>query len=532
MVNRIHKLSNQLANQIAAGEVVERPASIVKELVENSLDAGASCIQIFIEQGGLSCIKIQDNGSGITQEDLPLAIAPHATSKISQVQDLECIESLGFRGEALASISAVSRFKLISKPKEQAYAYEISLEGKEASPQQVVSAYPDGTTVIVRDLFFNVPARRKFLKNAQTEFLHIEDTVKRLALSYFEVEFCLYHNQKLIFKLPKADNETLKQLRLGKLFNQACLPTLRALDFEHCGAKLQGWFSDLNYTRSQADWQYIFVNGRMVRDRLLNHAIRQAYQSKIYPGRQPIFVLYLTLPGDQVDVNVHPTKHEVRFREQRFIHDFIISCLQQVLAEEFSIPMQFEAVKIKEPGTNTELYWQNKIESEIARNTPLTVKQKGLLVENKWLLWPKENKVYAILLESIFEHWVKKKLTEHQSTKLLLYPWVFDLLATDFLRVKEVLTVLGCQAILDDSQVKITHLPMEIHPVYTQDNVKKLIEKVTSENSPVLTIVKNWLNQLDSISLWSFLESQEELITKLAESEGLLLKAAHFGSSI
>lgn len=331
----IHLLSPQLANQIAAGEVVERPASVVKELLENSLDSGADRIELDVEQGGVKLIRLRDNGSGIDKEDLPLALSRHATSKITMLEDLEAVGSLGFRGEALASISSVSRLTLTSRTADQNAAWSVSAQGRDMTTEVVPAAHPAGTTVEMRDLFFNTPARRKFLKTEKTEFRHLEEVVKRLALSRYDVGFGLKHNARVVHQLRPADTGPAREQRLGQLLGKAFVEQSVALDViaEASGLRLWGWMGLPTFSRSQADQQYFFVNGRVIRDKVVTHAVRQAYQDVLFHGRHPAYVLYLELDPALVDVNVHPTKHEVRFRESRLVHDFIFRTLYRVIAD-------------------------------------------------------------------------------------------------------------------------------------------------------------------------------------------------------
>ena len=334
-MNRINLLSQRLANQIAAGEVVERPASVVKELLENSLDSEATRLDIDIEQGGVKLIRIRDNGAGILKEDLPLALSRHATSKIRELTDLETIASLGFRGEALASISSVSRLTLQSRAQvaEDQLAWQVQAEGQEMLAEVTPVSHPHGTTVEVRDLFFNTPARRKFLRTEKTEFARIEETVKRLALSRFDVQFTVNHNQRAIHQLQAARSEFEKQRRVSLVCGPAFVESSVSVDVERAGLRLWGWVSLPTFARSQADLQYFYVNGRIIRDKLVAHAIRQAYRDVLFHGRHPAYVLYLELAPSAVDVNVHPTKHEVRFRDSRLVYDFLFSALHKTLAE-------------------------------------------------------------------------------------------------------------------------------------------------------------------------------------------------------
>ncbi len=330
MHKRIQTLSPLLANQIAAGEVVERPASVVKELVENSIDAGATQIDIEIEQGGTRLIKVRDNGGGIHEDDLPLALSRHATSKIAKTEDLSQILTLGFRGEALASIGSVSRLAITSALAKSA-GKQIAVEGDIASEVRP-AAHPQGTTVEVRDLFYNTPARRKFMRSEKTEFDHIDELIKRIALSSFHVGFTLKHNQKLIRQYYPADSSAADSERLRSLCGAEFVSHSLHIEAEGAGMRIAGWIAQPTFSRSQADLQYFYVNGRIVRDKLVMHALRQAYHDVLYRDRHPAYVLFLDLPPNLVDVNVHPTKHEVRFREGRVVHDFIFRSIHDALA--------------------------------------------------------------------------------------------------------------------------------------------------------------------------------------------------------
>ena len=334
-MNRINSLSKRLANQIAAGEVVERPASVIKELLENSLDAGATRLQIDVEQGGVKLMRVKDNGCGIHKDDLALALSRHATSKIIELTDLENITSLGFRGEALASISSVSRFRIISNSSEESGSsgWKVEVEGQEVEVSVPPAAHPQGTSAEVRDLFFNVPARKKFLKTEKTEFTRIDEVIKRIALSRFDVQFNLKHNQRTIHQLLPAISEQERQRRVSLVCGPVFVDNSVYIDVERSGLRLWGWVSLPTFSRSQSDLQYFYVNGRTIRDKLVTHAVKQAYRDVLFHGRHPAYMLYLELAPSSVDVNVHPTKHEVRFRDSRLVHDFLFSALHKALAE-------------------------------------------------------------------------------------------------------------------------------------------------------------------------------------------------------
>ncbi len=332
----IRQLPDTLINQIAAGEVVERPASVVKELVENALDAGARRIDIDLEDGGIRLIRIRDDGGGIEPDELPLAVSRHATSKIASIDDLESVATLGFRGEALPSVASVSRFRLTSRRAGSEHGALLQVDGGKVG-EVTPHAHPPGTTVEVRDLFYNVPARRKFLRAERTELSHIEDWLRTLALARPDVELRVAHNGK-----PSRRWKGEGQLQEGTMLSDARLHealgedfTRNALRVDHAGAgmRLHGWIATPAYNRASADQQYLYVNGRSVRDRNVSHAIRQAYSDVLFHGRHPAYVLFLELDPRGVDVNVHPAKHEVRFRESRLVHDFVYRTLHQALAE-------------------------------------------------------------------------------------------------------------------------------------------------------------------------------------------------------
>ena len=329
MLKRIKQLPEFIANQIAAGEVIERPASVVKELLENAFDAKATQISVEIGFGGLNLIKVSDNGTGILADDLPLAIAPHATSKINELSDLYAIQSMGFRGEALASISSVSRLVIRSKPDLQEHAMMLEVVNQKMTTTPC--ARSRGTTIEVHDLFFNAPVRKKFLRSERGEFQAIEMMVKRAAMSAPAVAISLTHNGKLQWQVNPATCEQSMRARITKLLGKKFIDGASYFDVEHAGMRLYGWLSDVNYQRSQNDGMWIYLNDRMIKDKLLHHAIKQVYASVLHPGRYPVCLLYLTVNPAEVDVNVHPTKHEVRFEQSRLVHDFIVSQLSQLI---------------------------------------------------------------------------------------------------------------------------------------------------------------------------------------------------------
>lgn len=349
-------LPTLLANQIAAGEVVSRPASVIKELVENSIDAGATEIDVFIQEGGLILMEVRDNGFGIAKEDLPLALAPHATSKVYELEELESLITMGFRGEALASIASVARLEIISRQENNPEAYRISndLSGRIHFSDLPISpaAREQGTSIVVRDLFYNTPARRKFLKSAKTEQGHIEEVIRRIALSYFNIRVSLnilseQAEIKNIYDFYPASDLKRQEARISACIARDFLPHAIKIDMEAAGLSLSGYVGLPTYSKSNGDAQYFYVNGRMIKDRLIAHAIRQAYQDVLYGGRHPVFALYLTLDPALVDVNVHPTKAEVRFRQGRLVHDFIYRALHQAIADrrpDSAVPSEGDGV--------------------------------------------------------------------------------------------------------------------------------------------------------------------------------------------
>jgi DNA mismatch repair protein MutL len=340
----IRLLPDLLINQIAAGEVIERPAAALKELLENSLDAGASDIAVQLEGGGIKLVRVRDNGKGIAKDELPLALMRHATSKIASLADLQQVASMGFRGEALASMAAVAQLTLTSRTASDTHGWKVeAIDGRLSEPAP--ASHAQGTSVEIRELYFNTPARRKFLKSESTEFAYCEEAFKRIALSRPDVAFSLQHNGRTVWQLPasprppvgEGSGEREAVLRrvaalLGEEFGEAAVPVSRSA----ANLSLQGVAALPAYSRASRDAQYFFVNGRFVRDKVASHALRQAYQDILHHQRHPAFVLFLELPPEQVDVNVHPAKSEVRFRESQGIHQFIFHTLQQAL----SVPAQ------------------------------------------------------------------------------------------------------------------------------------------------------------------------------------------------
>lgn len=335
-MTRIKRLTPRLANQIAAGEVVERPASVIKELLENALDAGATRIDIALENGGVKRMLVRDNGEGVSADDLKLALERHATSKIKEQEDLEGISTLGFRGEALASIASVSKLTMTSNASDEKSGWRVRSEGESMRSALEPAAHPRGTTVDVEDLFYNTPARRKFLRTERTELSRIEDIVRKISLSHPAVQLQLTHQGKSLRQYASAMSMAEREFRVRQALGAAFIDAAMYFEEQKEGMTLSGWVATPSYSRSQADQQYFFVNGRSIRDKVLSHAVRQGYHDVLHHGRQPAYVIFFELDPRLVDVNVHPTKHEVRFRESRSVHNFIFSTVHHVLSRSLA----------------------------------------------------------------------------------------------------------------------------------------------------------------------------------------------------
>jgi len=331
----IQVLPEQLIHQIAAGEVIERPASLIKELVENSLDAGARRIDVEIEEGGVKLCRVRDDGIGIPRDELALALSRHATSKITTIDDLERVATLGFRGEALPSIASVSRMRLISRTADAATAYAIAADNGTLSDLEP-AAHPVGTTVEVRDLFFNVPARRKFLRAERTETQHITRMIERLALSSFATAFSLSAGRKKVLEFPAAATQLEREQRVAQVVGDEFMANALYVEHEAAGAQLTGWLCQPTYARAQPDLQHFYLNGRTLRDRLIASGVRLGYRDVMFHGRQPAYVLFMQLDPTQVDVNAHPAKLEVRFRDGRYVHDFLFRSVEHALRETYA----------------------------------------------------------------------------------------------------------------------------------------------------------------------------------------------------
>ena len=517
----IHQLSTQLANQIAAGEVVERPASVIKELLENSLDAGATQIDIDIQAGGTQLIRIRDNGYGIPQDELALALSPHATSKIRSLDDLIHIASMGFRGEALASIASVSELSLTSCPMSSSNdEMAWSIKYKEGQFDLTPASHPQGTTVEVKNLFHNTPARRKFLKADRTEYRHIEDVVKRIALARFDVAINFRHNQRQVFSLPVATSDENKLQRLTRLINKEFIQAAVQLDFENAGLKLSGWLATGEYSRSQSDMQYFFVNGRMIRDKVITHAVRQAFQETLYPGRFPVYVLHLEMDADQVDVNVHPTKHEVRFRQGRLIHDFLFYSLREALKQEAGVTSgdNFKAAG-KDFNTNTfsssfnagnfysgqhsnvsesSATYSSSAYQNLANNEDMS-KPLGLAItklKNNYLLTQNQKGLLVIQLKQVREilsqQQIKKTLASQDKliSKPVLIPFSISMKvnAQSWLdKNKDDLHQLGFEfAVLGENEMMVRQVPAMLNATDIKQSITEYISNIINNESGLL----------------------------------------------
>lgn len=536
---RIHALPLHLANQIAAGEVIERPASVVKELVENSLDAGANQIDIDIEGAGNKLIRVRDNGVGIHPEDLPLALSRHATSKLYSSEQLSHIASLGFRGEALPSISSVSRLTLTSRKRDSDCAWQVvGDENGVISP----AAHPLGTTLEIRDLFFNLPARRHFLRSNKTELNHILTTLHRLALSQFTVGFKCALSASSTLKLPPANSLEQQQQRIAKICGKNFINNSLYIEQQYDDIDLKGWVGKSEAHRPQTDVQYFFINGRVIRDRVITHAIRQAYIDKIPAGRQPAYVLYLTIPLDRVDINVHPTKHEVRFRDARLIHGLLTRAVQDALSHEITELTSETKTMAPTPPTDkasslapriAEYSVQYKIPAvkSIASKESMrdTFGQAITILEQRYVITQTSHDILIIDLQQAEQQLRRQQLnhaieTNTLSTRPILVPIrllvdnEFILLATQY---KLLLASVGVQLAPEPNALLIKSIPS----LLAQTDLKILV-------TSLLTALAN--KQTDKASLVSILEHQLPRITihQLEQASQLLLQLNAFSNEV
>ena len=492
---RIHALPLHLANQIAAGEVIERPASVVKELIENSLDAGANDITIHIEGAGSKLIRIRDNGQGIHPDDLALALSRHATSKLTSTEQLSHIASLGFRGEALPSIGSISQLTLSSKQAHNEHAWQYNASNESLTP----TTHPDGTTLEVRDLFFNVPARRHFLKGDKTELNHIVTTLHRLALSQFETGFHGQLSSSSNLKLPAAKTAEQRQQRVAKICGKTFLSHSLYIEQSYDDIELHGWVATAEGHRPQTDVHYFFINGRVIRDRVINHAIRQAYADHIPDGRYPAFVLYLTMPLDRVDINVHPTKHEVRFRDGRLIHGLINKAISDALISQNDPTYKIEPAKtaqqtsliptsVNEPIAppltiaETAPSYQHPKQAKLSSNTdfgaPIT------LLDQRYLLTRNQDQHLLLDLQTAeqqlrqqqFQHAIE---TNTLSSRPILVPIKISLSSDEitlFSQHQTALQQFGFNYTLTEHQLHITAIPS----LFAQCNLPQLLKDIST----------------------------------------------------
>ena len=522
--SRIHPLPLHLANQIAAGEVIERPASVVKELIENSLDAGATEIVVNIEGAGSQSIQIRDNGQGIHPDDLTLALSRHATSKLNSTEQLSHISSLGFRGEALPSIASISRLTLTSKQAQNEHAWRLTANSNELTP----ITHPQGTTIEVRELFFNVPARRRFLKGDKTELNHIVTTLHRLALSQFSIGFQCQLSASSTLKLPRAITPKQQQERIAKICGKTFLKQSLYIEQNYDAIKLVGWLAKAEGHRPQTDIYYFFINGRVIRDRIINHAIRQAYSAFIPSGRYPAFVLYLTMPLDRLDINVHPTKHEVRFRDARLIHGLINRAIHDALSTEIpQTGLNDLSALIKEniiPLENQ--VFETSISNNQTSQNPITKESNPFgtiltLLSQKYLLTQVNHGYLLIDLQSAEQQLRQLQYEEATATQTInsrpiLVPIKLDLSlqSIDVLSsIKTKLSDLGLGFTIEAQKVVVNTIPS----LFSHIDIRQLIDTLSSQltvKSTKLEVAALMKKQLPLIAIQSK-EQAEVLLNQI-----------------
>jgi len=463
LLPNIKRLPTQLANQIAAGEVIERPASVIKELIENALDARASRVVIELVNGGMEGITVSDDGHGIHAKELSLAISRHATSKIDSVEDLLNLHSLGFRGEALASICSVSEWEIISRPQAQEQAAKITY----LMPEKIIEInHAQGTRISIKQLFCNTPARRKFLRAERTEYRHCEDVIKRMALARFDVAFYLKHNGRQTLKLPAVSDDTGRSRRVAQICGENFIKQSIVIDYPHSGMRLWGWLSQPEYSRQSTDLQYFYINGRIIRDRVINHAIRLAYQHLLPPGRHAAYVLHLEIDPAVIDVNVHPTKYEVRFRESRIIHDFISrsirDAIHQTSPDTYNVNQQnIHNGVYTNPGNQTQQH--KSIAEQQAFYQQTTQSRFGnilTIVDDRFALTQQQQRLFLIDLKAAASKWVSLELfaglkTNQIKSLPLLIPQRLTLTkqaAANFSKRNKELTLLGFELSLTENE--------------------------------------------------------------------------------
>lgn len=521
--SRIHPLPLHLANQIAAGEVIERPASVVKELVENSIDAGATQIDIDIDGAGSKLIRVRDNGIGIHADDLPLALSRHATSKLHSSEQLSYIDSLGFRGEALPSISSVSQLTLTSRQQDNDCAWQLTSENEDVSP----ASHALGTTIEVRDLFFNLPARRRFLRSNKTEQNHILTTIYRLALSRFDIGFSCKISASNRLKLPVSTSNTTHQQRIAKICGQAFIKEALYIEQKFDDISLSGWLAKPSAHRPQTDIQYFFINGRVIRDRVINHAVRQAYAEQIPAGRHAAYVLYLNLPLDRVDVNVHPTKHEVRFRDARLIHGLITSAIQDALSEESIV----ENEVLRDSNQNTSIaeqaehYSVEKKSTVSTKGSPfpkVSIETSHTLLAQRYLLAHINQQAMLIDVQRADQHLRRQSLANAiQNNTLKSRPILVPIIVPTtqdnidlYLNYAEELNRLGIEFRIQGQGLEVKQIPSLLAQINIQEFVTEIVNAL-SEGQTNFEQLSELLPRLVPFGLITSLEQAKQVITQL-----------------
>lgn len=504
-MNLIKLLPSFIANQIAAGEVIERPASVVKELLENALDAGASHIAVEVSFGGLNKIKVSDNGSGILAEDLALAIAPHATSKISTLEDLHALKTMGFRGEALASIASVSKLIIRSRPATQEHGMQLLSLGPDRM-EILPCSRGLGTTLEVADLFYNTPVRKKFLKSERHEYLAIDALMKRLAMSASHVGFTLSHNGRQQWVLNPAVDDKSYHLRIQQLLGKKFIETAIRIEIEQAGIALHGWLGSPAYQRNQNDGYWLYLNHRFIKDKLLHHAIKQAYEPWRQPGRYPVCLLYLTVKPEDVDVNVHPTKHEVRFHDPRLIHDFLVVHIQKALRSAIAIQANLEDVVLKPNPLLADRPTQvceaplNEYHYQAAYLPILSCFSGEILrIADRWFIMKLDEQVYLAHAEPLYyEYWLDylSSLARPWPSRPLLVPLLWpDPMAKITPTLQSLLMSLGIALNREPQQasVSVSTLPLCVPQLPLQAFLSALLEWTNPDISRAIAILARQL---------------------------------------
>jgi DNA mismatch repair protein MutL len=486
---RIKQLSAAVANQIAAGEVIDRPASVVKELLENAYDAGATSIQVELAYGGLNQIIISDNGHGIFAEDLPLTIQAHATSKIENAEDLYQVSSMGFRGEALASIASVARLSISSKTSEEAHATKLTVEQGQVQIQSC--ARNVGTSIAVNDLFYNLPVRKKFLKSERIEYLAVESVVKCFALSAPQIAIQLKHNGKISLSLPSASNDVLQHQRIVKLFGQAFADSAIYLDVERANMQISGWLSNVDYQRSQNDRIWIYINQRMVKDKLIQHAIKQAYEDILHPGRFPACLLYFKIPVNEVDVNVHPAKHEVRFESPRLVHDFFVSQLKSALPSTSDSYLGTKESVLKEPLKVREPSWHFPSQSNVYMNNNCS---DWFILNKKFVILRVDKQTLIINFQKFQQRRLLEQLKQIPmplASRKLLVPVSYQVEAASYGMLSDkqsALEAIGLKVeLLDQNKIKVHSIPVAMPQLDLSEFLASFAKLKSFDNDSLMT---------------------------------------------